>query len=266
MSQAVHKPRHIVVLSPHRDDAAFSTGLLLTRLLRAGTDVHLVNVCTESDYAPYLPEASPPGAAQQATVSAIRRTEDERFLETLHHAAGAGRCTLHDLPWLDSPLRLNIATNRVLDFADATAAEVNSLAATLQPWRAADAVLAPLGLGNHLDHRLVRDAARQAFASHQLGFYEDLPYACWLQPTDRQAAAAAILQQIAPETTAPWTTAHLRIVTPLHPQQKKLYALCYPSQIAADLADSMNDDALILQQAERMHLPPSLVALFDRAL
>ena len=44
----------VVVLSPHRDDAAFSCGLLLGALLAAGAGVTIVNVCTVSDYAPYL--------------------------------------------------------------------------------------------------------------------------------------------------------------------------------------------------------------------
>lgn len=42
----------VLVLSPHRDDAAFSCGLILHELLSAGHSVSIVNVCTVSRYAP----------------------------------------------------------------------------------------------------------------------------------------------------------------------------------------------------------------------
>ncbi len=44
--------------------------------------------------------------------------------------------------------------------------------------RIAGAVIAPLGLGNHIDHLTVRDAAIWQERKN-LAFYEDLPYAAW---------------------------------------------------------------------------------------
>lgn len=246
---------HVVVLSPHRDDAAFSCGLLLTQLLRAGATVELVNVCTESDYAPYLETADEPRVRQ---VSRARRDEDLHFLQTLRDISGSGRCSMTDLHWLDSPLRLGIATDRVLQAPDAVAADVTALAEALRPWSAADVVLSPLALGNHIDHRLVRDAAFLAFSAN-LGFYEDLPYACWVSDEVRHAAVEDVLRFLNAETALwqpPWQD---------DADLKKRYSVVYSSQIAEDLADRMAQDAA-RQRGERMHLPPALVAALDQIL
>ena len=44
----------VVILSPHREDAAFSTGLLLWACALARMPAVAVNVFTRSEYAPYL--------------------------------------------------------------------------------------------------------------------------------------------------------------------------------------------------------------------
>lgn len=246
---------HVVVLSPHRDDAAFSCGLLLTQLLRAGATVELVNVCTESDYAPYLEGNGEPRAEQ---VSQTRREEDLHFLQALRDHSGAGRCSMSDLHWLDSPLRLGIATDRVLQAPNAAVADITALAEALRPWRDADVVLSPLALGNHIDHRLVRDAACLAFSAN-LGFYEDLPYACWVPDDVRNEAIRAVLQFLKAETTL-WQP-------PWHEDEalKQQYSMAYSSQIAAPLAESMARDA-VRQQGERMHLSPGLTTALDKLL
>lgn len=248
---------HLVVLSPHRDDAAFSCGLLLTYLLRAGATIELVNVCTETDYAPYLSANSEPRATQ---VSHTRRDEDLHFLESLREATASDRITMTDLDWRDSPLRLGIATDRVLQAPAETETTVAALAQALSPWRHADVILSPLALGNHIDHRMVRDAASQAFSSHQLGWYEDLPYACWMPDDERTQTVHSNLRAVSAQTS-PWITPY----QPADEALKRRYALCYSSQIAADLADAIARDAAN-QRGERMHLPSTLAATLDSIL
>ncbi len=248
---------HLVVLSPHRDDAAFSCGLLLTHLLRVGATVELVNVCTETDYAPYLSGNSEPRTAQ---VSRTRRAEDLHFLQSLREATSSGRTTMTDLDWRDSPLRLGIATDNVLQAPAETEATVAALAQAFAPWRQADVILSPLALGNHIDHRMVRDAASLAFSPQQLGWYEDLPYACWMPAAERTQTVQDTLRCLSAQTsawTAPYQSGDLAL--------KQRYTLCYPSQIAADLAERIAQDAAD-QRGERMHLPPTVTAKLDATL
>ena len=245
----------VVLLSPHRDDAAFSCGLLAARLLQAGAVVHLVNVCTQSDYAPYLPADDEPRTMQ---VSRTRRAEDVAFLQALNDTGGkATTAAMTDLDWSDSPLRLGVATDRVRDVVDVPPAEIAFLADAFAPWRNADAVLAPLAIGNHIDHRLVCAAACRAFSPDRLGFYQDLPYACWMSPDEREATAAALQQQYAGAPLLQWNHA---VATPAVARlgRKRQYCLCYASQIAPDLADLMEADAVQLYQGEQMHLPEVL--------
>ena len=52
---------------------------------------------------------------------------------------------------------------------------INILAQRMLELPSADAVFAPLGLGDHVDHQLIRQAALGAFGN-RLHFYEDYPY------------------------------------------------------------------------------------------
>jgi LmbE family N-acetylglucosaminyl deacetylase len=45
-------------------------------------------------------------------------------------------------------------------------------------------VLAPLALGDHIDHRTVHLASIRAVNLWKLGFYEDLPYASWVPESE----------------------------------------------------------------------------------
>ena len=56
-------------------------------------------------------------------------------------------------------------------------AVVDQLVAQLRHLPPADEIVVPLTAGNHVDHRLVRQAAERVFASSQLVYYEDYPYA-----------------------------------------------------------------------------------------
>ena len=91
-----------------------------------------------------------------------------------------------------------------------------------------DLVLAPSALGGHIDHRLVRQAAQQAVGASSLVFYEDLPYACRMTSAEREAVTpgyGSLCEAWLGDTALRgW---------------KRDYALCYPSQIARDVAEEM---------------------------
>jgi len=97
----------VLVLSPHRDDAAFSCGLLLLNLLTSGARLTIANVCTVSDYAPYLPEEVYDRVNQ---VTAVRAAEDAVFARRLAKDAAVDESSVVflDLGWQDAPIRLGI--------------------------------------------------------------------------------------------------------------------------------------------------------------
>ncbi len=163
--------RQITVLSPHLDDAAFSLYLWLARWSSASLQLRVVNFFTVSSYAPRTPSTSP------NVISDIRKREDRQALSLISTGIGV-EC----LDLLDAPLRLGIGVDRVCN-PDAArlqdGLDADALGGELRKYFAQGLVLAPLGLGNHIDHLAVREAAISASAYRKLGFYEDLPYAAW---------------------------------------------------------------------------------------
>ena len=216
----------VVVLSPHRDDAAFSCGLILEQLLKAGADISIVNVCTISRYAPYL---EPEGTTSHVT--SVRREEDAAFLKRLLQTTGvsAASVEMFDLGWQDVPLRWQIADEQAIAALPLPAAEIHQLSECFRPWCSHDVVFAPSAIGNHNDHRLVMQAARQAFDASALIFYEDLPYAARVRGVGHLPSADP-----AESLREEWLPAHTAA-----DGSKRRYALCYPSQISCDTVEEM---------------------------
>lgn len=165
----------IVVLSPHRDDAAFSLSLSLDHWLSVGHSVVILNVFTRSIYAPYRDTGAMPEAERLNFVSSLRRREDERFL-----AALGGGVEMVDLEVVDAPIRLKCDASIVCDMEvrtdDLAIPRVREGLAKLV--KGSDtALVLPLGLGHHVDHRTARDAALELSAKVPCAFYEELPYA-----------------------------------------------------------------------------------------
>ena len=228
----------ITILSPHRDDAAFSCGLTLVALLRAGAKVTVLNVFTRSDYAVQWDTIDSTLPLVDA-VSRARRLEDERFVADLASAAGreSASVCLYDLQQLDAPLRLAVLTERVLE-APLTDEEVRhqakQLAAQLSPLQQADVVFAPLALGDHIDHRIVREAAKLAAPADRLCQYEDLPYAARLSSKQRKEQTVLAIPSNGAAECVGYT---LRLQH--GPHLKSRFAMHYSSQIAPEVAKEM---------------------------
>ena len=173
-------------LSPHLDDAAFSCGGLAALLDDAGWQTVMATVFTRSvvpaagfALACQLDKGLPP----EVDYMALRRDEDR---------AAASLLGIRDLRWLD----LLEAPHRGYESApalfgaihddDSVANELGPLFAALAAELRPDLVLAPQGLGNHVDHQHVVTAALQTFAAGSLAFYRDTPYAI------RQPGATAL--------------------------------------------------------------------------
>jgi LmbE family N-acetylglucosaminyl deacetylase len=207
---------HTVILSPHCDDAPLSLGAaLLGGALGTRPDVHLVFAMSR-----HIKGNGCQGSV--ASVTATRQAEERRA------ALLAGYTPIFwDLPEpfvrpgfeqfrdIFDPLRepsADLVWGSVIEIAD------RYLSGNV------DAICAPLGCGNHIDHRIVRDAAIRWCASRglleRLALYEDLPYAGH-RPLER-------VDQDARSVPLPLEPLTLRAA----PVDDKLALLeCYPSQL-----------------------------------
>ena len=164
-------------LSPHLDDAAFSCGGLMAQLADAGWRTVLATAFTRSVPNPTgfaLDCQTSKGLPADLDYMALRRAEDR---------AAATILGVHGLHWLDLPEAPHRGYHSapalfgpILDGDDAwrpLAALIQDLLSRLQP----DLVLAPQGLGSHVDHRQMITALLALSDPPRLAFYRDTPYA-----------------------------------------------------------------------------------------
>ena len=168
----------VLVLSPHLDDAALSAGGVIASLVAAGTRV-VVGVLFDGQPPSELSPAAREfhvqcGHGDDAMThrlaedhSAMRALGAERLLASLPEALyrRAGRKVLY--PSRD-------AIFDVVSTADCAARQV---ADVLRHWvevTGCATLLAPAGVGGHVDHVLVSSAARELPV--RVALYEDLPY------------------------------------------------------------------------------------------
>jgi LmbE family N-acetylglucosaminyl deacetylase len=153
----------VLCLSPHLDDAVLSCPGYIQRLVKDGTEVQVATVFTAA-------------SADGEPLYRLRRAEDRSAVGAL------GASALH-LGLLDAPFR----SPKCGDFAGIVFGRAREYPATrrlvaqaISEWISRFdpiVVVSPLAVGNHVDHRLVRDAALLAVKPERLLFYEDRPYA-----------------------------------------------------------------------------------------
>src|ERR1700744_1500430 len=119
IGEAVSEPHlKILILSPHRDDAAFSLSIAITNWLVARHNVTIFNVFTRSRYAPYSDAGFVHENDQISYVSAMRLREDELFVRRITEILPKGlKNNLHmvDLNLKDAPIRLRIPLEELSD-------------------------------------------------------------------------------------------------------------------------------------------------------
>ncbi len=232
----------IVVLSPHRDDAAFSLGLSIDAWLAQGHTVSVLNCFTQSTYAPYSDVEALHANDRVSFVSALRRREDNAW-----NKLATNRLSFHDLDLLDAPLRVACAVDEVLTVemrpGDRALARTEGAVAKLARKAQANGVFVavPLAMGGHIDHRIVRQAALNALGATPMpvAFYEDLPYAARLDGAEDPALRAA--------ETWPDLFAGFALGEPAGLEdamrRKTRIAECYDSQVDSEAIRSMAEFA-----------------------
>ncbi len=232
----------LTILSPHRDDAAFSLSTALSCWRKLPLKLNIVNFFTISEYAPRAL------STRASTISALRTREDHLALSAID-----SRIRATALGLLDAPLRLGIsadAISRPETAAMQSASEIEALGRSVRKYFDRGLVLAPLALGDHVDHLAVSQAALASSVDHKLGFYEDLPYATW-------TSESALCQRL--RKTEQRAGVHLRSVvirnrdfTVAH---KRRLVNKYQSQITPEEATSIARHAWKYGGGERIWIP-----------
>ncbi len=164
-------------VSPHLDDVAFSCGGLAALLADRGWHTVLATVFTRS----VVPATGfalacqlDKGLPAEADYMALRRDEDLRA--AAHLAVGA-------VHWLDLPEAPHRgygsapALFGAVQANDGIATQLGHGLSTLAACAPPDLVLAPQGLGNHVDHQQVIRAVQAVFPADRIAYYRDTPYA-----------------------------------------------------------------------------------------
>jgi LmbE family N-acetylglucosaminyl deacetylase len=169
-----------IFLSPHLDDVVYSCGGFIWDLTNTGQNVEVWTICA----------ADPPlgnlslfaaslhtdwGLAENAYQ--IRRAEDESALQIL--GAQPRYLSFIDCIYRQSSEGEYFYDSEEAIFGGLLASEsglIDDLAADLESELPGDSrVIAPLGIGNHVDHELTRKAANRL--SRSASYYADYPYA-----------------------------------------------------------------------------------------
>lgn len=164
--------KHLVAVSPHLDDAAFSAGGTLAKHAREGWRVTVITCFTGNVARPQgfaLACQLDKGLGPEIDYMALRRDEDLQACKVL------GAEAVH-LPLLEAPHRGYDSAPALFGARLASDDATAQLTPLLHPLVAhADRVLGPLAIGDHVDHHVVRDALIALRPDALL--WEDWPYA-----------------------------------------------------------------------------------------
>jgi LmbE family N-acetylglucosaminyl deacetylase len=231
----------VSILSPHRDDAAFSLALFITRCSQLNTRIRVVNFFTLSAYGPHA------ACDGMQCVSYMRAREDRKALTLISPSI-----EIVDGNFLDAPIRLNIPASAVCRAGThslLTTALIETVASEIKTLTRGSLVLAPLGLGNHVDHLAARAAAVRSVPPQRLAFYEDLPYATSTPAND----LADRVKQTGHESGCRLKPVLLR--APCAVWRKRRIVARYESQITRDEATSIARWAAQYGGGERIWIP-----------
>jgi LmbE family N-acetylglucosaminyl deacetylase len=197
LTEAMHDADRLVVLSPHLDDAVLSCGALMSHA-RTRMPVTVATFFTEAGAPPYTLSARAylrqvrADDAQQLYLA--RRAEDREVLEGaaigyIHAGLTEAlfrrrtRPLLDRFPWAGRLMpemsyvypthRLHIARGRISPHDAETVRRILEAIdhLSLTP---STLLLAPLAIGGHVDHMLVRTAAERS--QKRVAYYSDFPY------------------------------------------------------------------------------------------
>lgn len=197
LNEAIRKGVPLIVLSPHLDDAALSCGALMMHAVQH-TSVTVVTLFTEGGEPPYTLSGRRylhlMGARSAPAVYQRRRIEDQEALEAsgvkcVHVGLTDALFRRNPRPRLDTcslrarflpelvhvypTYRLHVTAGHVAPADADTVRDVCDIVQRLVG-SGPNILLAPLGIGGHVDHVLVRSVAECSVSP--VVYYGDVPY------------------------------------------------------------------------------------------
>ena len=195
LTEAIEQGVPLIVLAPHLDDAALSCGALMIHAARR-TSVTVATFFTEAGQRPYTLSARrylhQVGAPNAQALFQERQTEDRAALESIGitcvhvgltdalfrrrphpERRSLSARLLPELAHIYPIYRVHITSGHI---ATADVGTLRDVCDTIQLLAGSGPrlVLAPMGVGSHVDHVLVRSAAERSGA--RLVYYSDFPY------------------------------------------------------------------------------------------
>lgn len=190
--------RH-VYLSPHLDDVVLSCGALLYQQAAHGEQVAVITVFAgdppqNSAFSPFAASlhtrwTDSAALADIREPAEVRRAEDQNALRLLHPSIEVVHLDLVDCIYRRDPRTgewLYASEEAIFGFVHPADSALDFLCSASPP--APDVQLyAPLGVGNHVDHQVLRQIADYwAQMDAQVAYYEEFPYSA--QPGAVQTA------------------------------------------------------------------------------
>lgn len=195
LTEAIEQGVPLVVLSPHLDDAVLSCGALLIYAC-SRTPVTVATLFTEASSPPYTLSArrylDQVGLADAEELYQRRRTEDraalapmgvtclhagltEALFRRVPHLGWRSRWSrlLPELAHIYPIYRVHIISGRIASADAGTLRDARNIVERITLPQPA-LVLAPLGVGGHVDHVLTRTLAERGKA--RIVYYSDFPY------------------------------------------------------------------------------------------
>jgi LmbE family N-acetylglucosaminyl deacetylase len=251
-------------LSPHYDDAALSCGGTIHQQSRAGLRV-LVLTIFAAPPAPDQPLSTLARRLHQqmgdaGDITSIRRAEDGAAMailgasshwldlrDSIYRSSGAGEWLYPRMSDLFGPVHTE----------DAGLVEMicDAVLAHCQP-DSFPVLYAPMGVGNHVDHQLTRQAAWQLHEQgYQLTFYEDYPYSDPAYRPSRQSRYGHPLQAAVTVVEAAGASCELVELSEADLQARIDSACAYRSQLG-DVLDPVQVVGKHIRDFAKSYDPP----------
>lgn len=229
-----HKTPTVVVLSPHFDDVPLSLGESLRSGWLSTVNVEARVVFGVTNWTTHLY----PTPARTRLVSSWRRLEEGIAAQLFGYSWWAAgweevvlrRDTMDSQAFLDPTIDVatDPLTHQIADW-------LTQVITAPRSGTAADYVLVPAGMGNHVDHRIVTQAALQVMdmVSTPIALYEDRPYCSYLSADERRNH----IQSLSPDHTD-----RIEVSSTIRRSTQRRVQLSYLSQMTAYFNDAMVHD------------------------
>ena len=220
------------MLSPHFDDVPLSLGQSLRTGVLRSADVRVRVVFGHTNWTTWVH----PSPERAAAISWWRTAEEELAARTFGYRVTRAR-------WEEALLRRGLANAGDL-LSGELGADDEALLTEIRRWLLRvivaqgrdrpDLVLAPAGLGGHVDHVILATAAAQVCGTvpTPVGFYEDRPYVSHLPDEVVTSHLEALVPGLERRSMSP----------PITVGTQRLAHICYPSQMTPYFSEAMDAD------------------------